>query len=278
MKVEACKEGKAMFHRAMILARKELRDVFRSRMIKLNFIIPAIIFGVVFPIVFGMLGSLISTATISGASPFPLPPDFFPDITSPNQRMYLALLYTICTVFILMLATFLPIYIAADSFAGERERKTIQQLLASPLTDSEILLGKILTAFIPTIITTYAVTLSMTLVINFAWLNAFHEFRLIFPNLVALVQILFLYPELAFFTILTMCWVSTRVNKVMEATQFGSIVVVPVLLIMFGSFFGLPVLTVNFAILVAAVFALVDYGLFKVASRRFSREALLTKI
>jgi ABC-type Na+ efflux pump permease subunit len=263
----------------MILARKELRDVFRSRMIKINFIVPAVIFGVVFPIVFGLIGGLISSAPIGGSEfPFPMPPDFFLDITNPNQRMYLALLYTICTVFILMLATFLPIYIAADSFAGERERKTIQQLLASPLTDSEILLGKILTAFIPTIITTYAVTLSTTLVINLAWLNAFHEFRLVFPNLVALIQILCLYPELAFFTILTMCWVSTRVNKVMEATQFGSVVIVPVLILMFGSFFGLPVLTVEFEILVVTIFALVDYGLFKVASRRFSREALLTKI
>nr|MDO8100484.1 ABC transporter permease subunit [Candidatus Njordarchaeota archaeon] len=268
-----------MLHRAMILARKELRDVFRSRMIKINFILPAVIFGVVFPIVILFIGGLVSSAPTGGSEfPFPIPPDFFPDVTNPNQRMYLVLVYTICTIFVLILATFLPIYIAADSFAGERERKTIQQLLSSPLTDSEILLGKILAAFIPTIVTTYAVTLSITVFINLAWLNAFHEFRIIFPNLVALIQMLLLYPELVFFTILTMCWISTRVNKVMEATQFGSVVIFPVLLLIFASFVGLPVLTVNFAILVAALFALVDYGLFKLASRRFSREALLTKI
>nr|MDO8133049.1 ABC transporter permease subunit [Candidatus Njordarchaeum guaymaensis] len=268
-----------MFGRAMILARKELREVFRSRMIKLNFIIPALLFGVAIPVIFGIIGGFMASAPISGGDmPFPVPPDFFPDITNPTQRFYLILLYTIGSGMLLILPVFLPIYIAADSFAGERERKTIQQLLSTPLTDSEILLGKILTALIPTVITTYACALSTTIVINYSWWSAFHDYRIVFPNLVALIQILLLYPMLAFFSILVMCWISTRVNKVMEATQFGGVVVIPILVVVYGSFFGLPVLTTNFMLLTAGLFALLNYGLFKLASKRFSREALLTKI
>lgn len=269
-----------MPNRAMIIARKEMREVFRSRVIKYSFIGPAIIFGIVFPLVFGALGSLIAGAPGSGSGgmPFQVPADFFPDITDLGQRTYLALLYTFVTELLLILPVMLPMYIAADSFAGEKERKTIQQLLSTPLKDSEILLGKILTAFIPTIITSYLCVLSTTIILNLLWWQAFGYFRLIFPNLVALVQLLLLYPEMAFFGILAICWVSTRVNKVMEATQVGGVVAVPIIFLLFGSFIGLPVLTFSFALLLVAIFALVDYGLFKLASRRFSRERILTKL
>lgn len=39
--------------------------------------------------------------------------------------------------------------IATDSFAGEKERNTLEALLATPLTDSELLVGKILVSFVP---------------------------------------------------------------------------------------------------------------------------------
>ena len=50
-----------------------------------------------------------------------------------------------------MLYLFVPAFIAnavvADSFAGERERKTLETLLATPLSESAIFLGKALAAF-----------------------------------------------------------------------------------------------------------------------------------
>ena len=46
--------------------------------------------------------------------------------------------------------------IASDSFAGEKERKTIEALLATPLSDSELFVGKVLVAFIPAVLVTFA--------------------------------------------------------------------------------------------------------------------------
>jgi ABC-2 type transport system permease protein len=42
----------------------------------------------------------------------------------------------------LLLPSMLAVVVAADSFAGERERRTLETLLATPLGDADILLGK----------------------------------------------------------------------------------------------------------------------------------------
>jgi ABC-type Na+ efflux pump permease subunit len=266
-----------MLKRSMVIARKEIREAFRSRVIKLTFIVPAILFGFVLPIIFGSLGVLLGTSPGMGNSPFEPPADFFPEFAF-GQRMYLYLFYAIIGEMLLIVPVALPIYIAADSFAGEKERKTIQQLLSTPLTDSEILLGKILTAFIPTAITTYVCILSTTITINLSWYLASGAFQLVYPNTVALIQLAFLYPLLAFFGILVMVLASARANKMMEATQLGGVVVVPVLLIAFIPIFVGGITSISFVLTVVAAFAIADYGLFKIASRKFSREALLAKI
>jgi len=261
----------------MIIARKEMREAFRSRMIKYSFVGMGFMFGFVIPLLYGFIGILIGTSPTGGTSGLPLPPDFFPDF-SLGQRTYLFFLYVIISALLLMVPVILPTYISADSFVGEKERKTIQQLLSTPLTDSEILLGKMLTAFIPTIITTYLCILSTTIIVNLSWWQAFGTFQLIFPNTIAFIQLVALYPLLAFFGILTNVWVSTRANKVMEATQLGGVFVVPVLIIAF-----LPILVggltnIYLVLTIVGLFAAVDYGLFKVASRKFTREAILKRL
>jgi ABC-2 type transport system permease protein len=46
--------------------------------------------------------------------------------------------------------------IAADSFAGERERGTLEALLHTPTTDRELLTGKFLAAWLPAVTVAWA--------------------------------------------------------------------------------------------------------------------------
>jgi ABC-2 type transport system permease protein len=273
-----------MLRRSMIIARKEIHEAFRSKVIKLTFVAVAIVFGFALPILYGSIGFLIGTSPGAGSSssmgtgssPFQIPADFFPTFTF-GQRTYLYFLYAFLAEILLIVPVVLPVYIAADSFAGEKERKTIQQLLSTPLTDSEILLGKILTAFIPTAITMYICFLSTTLVVNLSWYLTYGAFQLVFPNITVLTQVVLLYPLLAFFGILVMVAVSSRANKMIEATQLGGVVVVPALVIAFIPLLIGGITNTFFVLTVAATLAAADYGLFKIASRKFSREAILAK-
>lgn len=63
------------------------------------------------------------------------------------------------TVFVFMIPLFLAGPYVADTFAGERERKTLETLLATRLPDSSIYLGKILA------VCTYAWTITLVILV-----------------------------------------------------------------------------------------------------------------
>ena len=54
--------------------------------------------------------------------------------------------------FFLFIPALIPTIVAADSFAGEKERKTMESIALLPISKSELILGKVLTSFIPSII------------------------------------------------------------------------------------------------------------------------------
>jgi ABC-2 type transport system permease protein len=55
----------------------------------------------------------------------------------------------------LMMPVFVPILISSQSVAGEKERRTIEPLLASPVTPAELLAGKSLAAMAPAVAITF---------------------------------------------------------------------------------------------------------------------------
>ena len=58
--------------------------------------------------------------------------------------------------FFVILAGILPISIGAYSIVGEKLERTLEPLLVTPTTDGEILLGKVIAAFLPSVSAVYA--------------------------------------------------------------------------------------------------------------------------
>lgn len=74
-----------------------------------------------------------------------------------SQSSYVALLpvFTALLFWFIILAAIIPVAVASYSIVGEKLEKTLEPLLATPLTDGEIILGKTLSVFIPCILATY---------------------------------------------------------------------------------------------------------------------------
>lgn len=123
--------------------------------------------------------------------------------------------------------------VVADSFAGERERHTLESLLATRLSDRAILFGKLLAAMLYGFALTWAIMLTGLIVVN---VTAGHGHVVMFPASLGLV---------AFTFSLLMCGlaaslgvlVSLRAGSVRQAQQLMSagifLIFVPVLLIQF---------------------------------------------
>ena len=65
--------------------------------------------------------------------------------------------------------------IAAESFAGERERKKMEALLYTSASDAELFVGKALAAFLPALAITWLSFAGYTIVLNAAGWTIFGQ-------------------------------------------------------------------------------------------------------
>ncbi|HRF98972.1 MAG TPA: ABC transporter permease subunit, partial [Aggregatilineales bacterium] len=95
------------------------------------------------------------------------------------QSLYLIYMY-LFVPFFLMLPVMTGSIVAADSFAGEKERKTLEALLYTPLSDFELYLAKWLSPLITAMILTVISAVMYGVVVNGVMLSGFG--LMIFPN------------------------------------------------------------------------------------------------
>jgi ABC-2 type transport system permease protein len=162
--------------------------------------------------------------------------------------------------------------IAADSFAGEKERKTSEALLATPIKTNELLLGKIIASFIPAVLLTIAVFAIYGYVTNWLSLSTFHQTILPTPSWLLMLAT---SPFLAVAAIGIIVLVSSHVKGIKEAQQISTLLILPVLVMPFVSILGLASLTVSFFIWFIVFLAIADMIIVYVGVRTFKKENML---
>jgi ABC-type Na+ efflux pump permease subunit len=163
--------------------------------------------------------------------------------------------------------------IAADSFAGEKERKTSEALLATPLTKTELLLGKILASFLPAVIMAMIAFGIYGAIVNYLSFQQFHMF--ILPTMPWLLM-LFAVPFLALAPISIVVLISSHVKGIKEAQQLTSLLVLPLLILPFASLLGLASLSALFMLYLILFLTIFDIILFCLSNVVFRRESLIT--
>jgi len=173
-----------------------------------------------------------------------------------------------------LLASFLPTILASYSFVGEKLEKNLEPMLATPTTDGELLLGKGLAAFLPSIVTTYVaagVFMALADWVSSGMLGSY------FPNLDITILLVAALPISCAFSVEVNILISSLVSDLRAAQQLGILVLIPV-----G---GLYVLAEkNFLSLDLTSFALIsllliaaDAVLLYFSTVTFRREEILTK-
>ena len=167
----------------------------------------------------------------------------------------------------LMIPVALPTSISAYSIVGEREAKTIEPLLATPITNAELLVGKSLTAFVVSQVLTWLSFCVFALI----------SFYIGHPVDLALWGVIMfaLSPFLTMFGIIGMTLLSVHAKGVREAQELGVFVMIPMLMILVATVtqtISLKFYTVSGMVLLFLVLnvLLVCFGL-----RTFNRERLV---
>jgi ABC-2 type transport system permease protein len=169
----------------------------------------------------------------------------------------------------------LPATIASYSMVGEKVERSLEPLLATPATDTEILLGKSVAALIPPLAAMWAgMALLMGLCDAFTHATLGH---LYFPNWMAAVTVLCVAPLLAASAVAFAVLCSARVTEVRTAQQLGSLAALPGVVIYVALLAGAFSLDLASLAIMCGVLAVVDAGLFAAARATFHREEILTR-
>jgi ABC-2 type transport system permease protein len=169
----------------------------------------------------------------------------------------------------------IPVTIAAYSIVGEKTTRSLEPLLATPITTVELLIGKCLAAVIPAVLATYTAfgifaLGSWIIVANKTLLMTLLDTRW-------LIAIFLVGPLLAVMAVSFALMVSSRVNDPRVAEQVSMVVIVPVLAGFFGQVAGLFVLNKQIISIVALVMLVLDVILLYLTTRLFQREQILTR-
>lgn len=263
------------------IARKDLLAASRSRAVVLPMVLLPLVVLVILPtamaLVAGRTELAASTATDLDRLIAAMPGDLQSDLLAytPRQRsVVLAVAYLVVPLFLivpLMVASVL----AADSFAGERERRTLEALLATPTTDSELLAGKLLGAWGPAVVVGLGGIALYGLAANLAAWPVMGE--VFFPAALWLLLALWIGPAAAALGLGAMVLVSARVRGAQEAFQIGGVVVLPIVLLVVGQAAGLVFLNVRLGVLLGFLLWVIATGLLWLGRQTFHREALMSR-
>ncbi len=263
------------------IAKRDLMLVTRSRSIMLPIILVPLILLVLMP---AAVGILIPKA--NNASDLQDLQRFFEMMPRPMAQQFAGYNESQTMVVFVLVYMFAPLFlilpmmtastIAAGSFAGEKERRTLEALLYTPATDAELVLGKMLSALVPAILVSLVGAVLYAAVANLSAWSTMHQ--IFIPNAMWIVLIVWLSPAAAALGLGTMILVSTKVSTFQDAYQFGSMVVIPVVLLILGQIGGVVYLSPIFVFLVGLVLWVVDAVILWFAVRTFRRSEIIARL
>lgn len=261
-------------NKVMTLIKKEWADVFRHRyVLYIVLLMPALM--VVIPLVTLGLGA--NPDMISGMSS-DIPPQLLetePYASLEPLEAMQAFVGQQFNVFFLIIPLAIPMTIATYSIVGEKRDRSLEPLLAAPISTEQLLAGKAVAAAGPGVAGAWLAGLIYTLALQVIVPSAAARGLILNPPF--FLSILVVAPLLTVLATTVGLMVSSRVNDPRSAEQLGMVVIIPVLGLLFAQIAGIITFNVGVALGLSAVIAVVDVILLALAVRLFDRETILTR-
>jgi ABC-2 type transport system permease protein len=252
---------------------KELLDVCRSRVILTTLIVPTLLY-VLASLLTLSAGSLPGLNGMSRGEVEALERSLPRGTETPTMEAFQLMLVDQILVLYMLAPLFIPLTIASYSIIGEKQLRTLEPLLATPIRTWELLAAKSVAAIIPGVLvgwTSYAAFLILGGIVGSAavvrhalgpvWLVAFGILSPLFALLAVSMAVI----------------ASSRTNDPRAAQQLGAVVILPISALLTAQVFGFIRLDVSHAVLLSLAVGLADLALLWMAVRLFDRETILTR-
>lgn len=259
------------------VAARDLLAVRRSKAVLLPMLLVPTLLLVVLPVVLAVAASRVDP---DSASAFV---DSLPGtLSSPiealpaNERIIVLVHGHLLAPLFLIVPLMVSAVIAADAFAGEKERRSIETLLYLPVRDRDLFLAKVLAALLPAVLISWVGFALYVLVSNVSAWPVMH--RVFLPTRLWMVMILWVAPAVALLGLGVMVRVSARASSTQEANQLGGAVILPLIFLALGQSTGILLLDLPAALAVGIGVWAIAVVLAVSGARRFQRDRLASQV
>ena len=266
----------------LAIARKDFLEVRQNRAAWMPMLIVPLIFVIIIPLAVILLPQYVNMGMDSMMDD----PDLqqflqqmpesmlqtFEGLDSVQTGIVMTLGYIFAPMFLIFPLMFSTV-VGSESFAGEYERKTMEALLYTAATDSELFLGKVSAALAPAVLISWVSFLGYSLVVNLAAFSLFGYFWFPLPGWWPLI--FWITPALALLGVAATVLISVKVKTFMGAYQMSASLVVLVLALVIGQITGVLYFNVWTGLLVGLVIWLIAFVLTFLAVRGFNRSTLI---
>jgi ABC-2 type transport system permease protein len=247
-----------------LVVQKELRELLPQR---------ALLFSVsILPLLIVLMAGVLLVVPLNGAKlPVSTSDPRMANLSSSQvQQIYIGLQFRLILLFQSLV---IPAIIAAYSIVGEKNNRTLEPLLAAPVSTWQLLLAKALAALIPAVAVTWASSLIFIGEITSLASPVVSPF-VITPGW--LVALFLTVPVMVLIPVSLAVIVSSRINDPRSASQLSSLIFI---LLLFGVEISGSMLVINIftTLIISAILAIIGAILLWVATRIFQREAILTR-
>lgn len=261
-------------NRAIIaIVKKDMREITANKQLLITIIIVPLVLTFVVPSVFLLTTHFVPEEANDLQELMKLMPESVQNMGM-EELMVRLLFDNILPMFFLIIPIMASSVMAASSFVGEKEQSTLETLLYSPLTVKQMFYAKVLAAFLMSMLVSWVSFLVMLLGVgieHYALTGA-----MLHPGISWIPVMLLLSPAISLIAITLIVRGSAKAQNVMEAQQKAAFLVLPVVLLITGQFFGVMLINVWMLIGFSVALGFLAWLLLRVSLRKFCGEMLLS--
>jgi ABC-2 type transport system permease protein len=250
--------------------RREWHEMVRNRLLMATILVPPVVLTVAPIILAGAVGRQV------------LPPELAQQVLAqrPEWAAFspgeLAGAFAVqqFLVFFLLMPAYIPLSIATFSIIGEKQARSLEPVLATPIRTSELLAGKAVGALVPGVLAGWLTYLMFVLLASLVYGPALFG---VVTDPSWLTGVFVLGPAVGLSSVVAGVIVSARANDPRVAQQIGGIVIVPIIALVLLQATGTQLVgPLGYTVLAVIVLIVSLVGL-HAGVRLFDREAILTR-
>jgi len=254
------------------IIRKDIRFTTKNKGLLTGLIVVPLVFTVIFPAMFILIAHFVP----EDLGDFQELIDLMPPIQTSDSlsRAVMALIIDfIMPTFFMVVPVIAASTMAAGSFVGEKEKRTLETLLYCPLSLRKIFETKVLASFLLSMVVTLASFVVMQIVVQTLLLLTTGSMML--PGLSWPVTVLVVSPAVSLLAITLIVGGSAKAKTMEESFQRSAFMIVPVVFLAVSQLSGVVLISAWYLLGFGVILAVIAAILLKRSMRKYTYEALL---